>query len=107
MTTVRGLIALMVVMALAGTAHATETNQTVRVLQTSSSAQTLTIFMDTSSSLDGAVCKVSNQSAPALQSGTVSEGDAVVKTTVLVDISPSIPTNMRDTVISAIDKLIE
>lgn len=107
MTIARGLISLLILMALAGTAQAAEENPTVRVLQTSTSAQTLTIFMDTSSSLDGAVCKVSNQSAPVLQSGTVAEGDAMVKTTVLVDISTSIPTNMRDKVISAIDKLIE
>lgn len=100
----QGLIALLALFALSVPAHAADA---IQVLQTSVNAQTLTIFMDTALPLDGLDCKVSNQAAEIMGAGTVADGDAVVKTTVLVDISTSIPTNMRSTVISAIDKLIE
>jgi len=101
----KGLAVWIALLSLLVTVQASETE--VSVLQTSTNTETLIVFLNGALPLDGATCKVSNQTAPVVRTGTVSDGDAIVKTTVLVDISTSIPVNMRDKVISAIDKLIE
>lgn len=100
----RGVVILALLLALTPAAHAAQTPQ---VLQVSTQGQRAVFFTDSSVQPDGVICKVSNQPAQLVETGTVSNGDAVVRTTVLVDISTSIPTNMRDGVIAAIDKLIE
>lgn len=100
----RGVVILALLLALTPAAHAAQTPQ---VLQVSTQGQRAVFFTDSAVQPDGVICKVSNQPAQLVETGTVSNGDAVVRTTVLVDISTSIPTNMRDSVIAAIDKLIE
>lgn len=77
------------------------------MLQVHAGPQATTIFLDAPLSADGVSCKVSNQPAQVVGSGAVSAGDMTVKTTVLVDISTSIPTAMRGRVLDALDKLIE
>ncbi len=81
--------------------------QSAQVLQVSTAGQNTVFFFDTAVPLDSVTCKVSNREAQVLRTGSISDGDAMVKTTVLIDISSSIPANMRDSVISAIDTLIE
>ena len=100
----RGVVVLALLLVLTPAAHAAQAPQ---VLQVSAQGQRALFFTDSAVQPDGVTCKVSNQPAQLVETGTVSNGDAVVRTTVLVDISTSIPTNMRDSVIAAIDKLIE
>lgn len=96
-----GALVLLLVTSAAGADH------TAQVLQVSTNGQNAVFFIDAAIQQDIAVCKVSNQSALILSTGTISDGNAIVKTTILIDISTSIPTSMRDNVVSAIDTLIE
>jgi len=50
--------------------------------------------------------KISNQTAPVADSGSLKEKNILVRTTVLLDISASIPEVSRDKVVSFLDKLI-
>ena len=81
--------------------------QPAQVLQTSIQEEYAVFFTDTPVQPDSVICKVSNQPAQILDAGTVSDGNALVRTTVLVDISTSIPADMRESVVAALDKLIE
>ena len=96
-----GALALLLIMPAVGAVHAAQ------VLQVSSNGQNTVFFIDAAIQQDIASCKVSNQSAKVLRTGHISDGSIIVKTTILIDISTSIPINMRDSVISAIDTLIE
>lgn len=78
-----------------------------QVLQVSTNGQNVVIFMTDPIQSDIVACKVSNQPAQILRTGTMSDSDVIIKTTILVDISTSIPANMRDSVLLALDTLIE
>lgn len=54
-----------------------------------------------------AACRVSNQEAPVPRTGSLSDEDARIRTTVLIDVSGSVPKTMRKTVVAAVDGLIE
>ena len=80
---------------------------TASVLQTYVTEQTLTVFINAKMSPEELKCLVSNQAAEITASGFLSDENALTKTTVLVDISTSMPSNMREKVVSTIKKLIE
>ncbi len=102
--TAGGLICAMALLLLLQTAQASGTSH---VLQVSTRNDFLTIFLNTPLQQEGASCKVSNQAAQVLRSGPLLGGDVAVRTTILIDVSGSIPKGMRDTVLSAIGTLIE
>jgi len=52
-------------------------------------------------------CKVSNQAAEVVESGLLADKGITVKTTLLVDVSTSIPPNLRENIKSYINSLIE
>lgn len=65
------------------------------------------VFSDTDIISGGGSCMISGQPAEILAAGPVMDGEAVVKTTILIDVSMSIPKTMRTVVLDAVDKLIE
>lgn len=77
------------------------------VVQTSTQEQTVVIFMDKMLDMENLTCKVSNQPVEIVESGGLTDGTARVKTTVLIDVSKSIPADMHEKLIAAINKLIE
>ena len=52
-------------------------------------------------------CKVSNQTAEIIGSSLLANGDITIRTTILLDISGSMPMAVRENVKSLIDKLIQ
>lgn len=77
------------------------------VLQVYTEEDTMTVF--TSANLgDGEIgCAVSGQTVEVGSAGALADGDGIVKTTILIDVSMSIPKAMRSVVVDAVDKLIE
>jgi len=77
------------------------------VLQASVAEQRMTIFTGTELSSGELRCTVSNQAADISAFGHLSDEAALIKTSVLVDISTSIPSAVRDEVIATLKSLIE
>jgi len=69
--------------------------------------QTMTVFTDTELASDSLTCMVSNQETEIITVGALSGEDTLVRTTVLIDISGSIPSVVRNEVIGTLKKLIE
>lgn len=57
--------------------------------------------------VDALTCKVSNQTAEVLDGGLLTDKDVIVRTTLLLDISTSMPVQMRGSVQDYIDTYIE
>ncbi|WP_210166179.1 FHA domain-containing protein [Desulfitobacterium hafniense] len=81
----------------------TETN----VLQAYVTEQTMTVFTNAELLSDGLKCVISNQNAEIMEKGLLSDESALTKTTVLIDISTSMPNAIRGGVITTLKKLIE
>ena len=77
------------------------------VLQVYVSEQTMTAFTNVELNSDALSCAISNQSSEITKSGLVSGEDALIKTTVLIDISTSMPSATRNNVIETLNKLVE
>jgi hypothetical protein len=101
------IIYLLLALLFAASASAARADSETEVLQAYLSEQTMTIFTDSELRSDSLACSVSNQSAGVIATGKLSDEAALTKTTLLVDISTSIPEPMRDRVIAALRKLIE
>lgn len=86
--------------------HDVLADEGVHILQTYVTEQTMAVFTDAKLHSEKLNCTVSNQSAEIICSGLLSD-DVVIKTTVLIDISTSMPGSMRSEVIAAIRNIIE
>ena len=69
--------------------------------------QTITVFTVAELGTDDLKCSASNQGAEVLAVGTLEDNEAITKTTILVDISTSVPSSMRENVIATLNRLIE
>jgi len=97
------IIAVLLVLPL-NTVHA---NADGSVLQAYITEQTLTVFTDTALHADVLTCAVSNQSATITACGSLHDDGTIIKTTVLLDISTSIPSAVRNEVIATLRSLVE
>jgi len=79
----------------------------ITVLQTYAWEQYMDIFMTEGLNLDQLNVKVSNQTAEVVDSALIGENNVIVKTTLLIDNSASIPTNAREKVLTYINSFIE
>ncbi|MDR0272785.1 MAG: FHA domain-containing protein [Clostridiales bacterium] len=78
----------------------------INILQVNISEQTMTVFTDDELRAGGLSCSVSNQSAEIISSGLLSDENALIRTTVLVDISTSMPANARGVVIEMLNAMV-
>ncbi len=78
-----------------------------QVVQVVPSEMLTTFFLNGDVDPAAVICRVSNQEAPVQKAGTLSDEDARIRTTVLIDVSGSMPKAMREKVVAAVDKLIE
>ena len=101
------ILILMIAVLFPAVSGAIQTDAEVNALQVYVSGQVMTVFTDRGLSPDGLTCAVSNQLADITASGLLSDPDALVKTTVLVDVSTSMPVSVRDGVIATLKKLVE
>ena len=77
------------------------------ILQIYISGQTMTVFTDVELRSDALTCTVSNQIAEITATGKLSGENSLTKTTILVDVSTSMPSVIRDGVIAALKKMTE
>ena len=77
------------------------------VLQAYISEQTLTIFTDAELNSDELTCAVSNQSTAVTAYGSLHDDGTIIKTTVLLDISTSMPSAVRNGVVATLKSLVE
>lgn len=77
------------------------------VLQAYITEETATIITDNSWCFNELECSISNQNAEIIQTGLLSDTSALVETTILIDVSTSMPSSMRENVIIILKKLIE
>ena len=69
--------------------------------------QTMTVFTDICLDADALKCTISNQNADITATGALSDEKALTKTTILVDISTSMPSSVRGSVIELLIAMIE
>ena len=69
--------------------------------------QNIDVFIKGDMNHDNLSCKVSNQEAQIVGSGLLADGDITVRTTILLDISKSMPSQVRENVMSLIDTFIQ
>ena len=79
----------------------------VNVLQAYVKEQTLTVFTNAGQLSDGLKCVIANQNADIMGSGLLSDESALTKTTILVDISTSMPSVIRGAVIMTLKNLLD
>ena len=77
------------------------------LLQVCCEGETLTAFVSTGLSAPQLTCTISNQEASVLAAGSLADEDTLIKTTVLLDISTSMPSELRGVVLDAVGRLIE
>lgn len=82
-------------------------DSSANVLQVYISEQMMTVITDSELHPDSLKCAVSNQNADITETGRLSDENALTKTTVLVDVSASIPSAMRGNIAAALKKLVE
>ena len=86
-------------------------NAATSILQISVLEQTITVFTDKALHHDTLICSISNQKADITEAGLLSgesaHAAAQIKTTVLVDISASVPTRIRSVILSMLNSLVE
>ena len=86
-------------------------NAATSILQISVTEQTITVFTDKSLHHDTLICSISNQKADITEAGSLSgesaHAAAQIKTTVLVDISASVPSRIRSGILSLLNGLVE
>lgn len=87
--------------------HPARADEGNHVLQAYITEQTMAVFTDVELRSDEIRCAISNQSAEITSSGSLSDESVLVKTTVLVDVSTSMPGSMRGEVIAALGSIIE
>lgn len=69
--------------------------------------QNIDVYIAGDLSLDSLNCKISNREAEIIASGSLTDGGVVIRTTILVDISKSIPSAVRGDIIQYLDTLIK
>lgn len=69
--------------------------------------QNIDVYVAGDMNPDNLSYRVSNQTAEIVGSGLLADGDITVRTTILIDISTSMPTSARGTVVSYINSFIE
>jgi hypothetical protein len=77
------------------------------LLQAGAWERYIDVYVPQSLDPESVVCKVSNQTAQIVGSGPLAESGVTVRTTVLVDISTSIPSKLRGSVIAYVNSAIE
>ena len=77
------------------------------ILQVYVSGQTMYAFTDAALSSDALSCLISNQAADITGAGVMTNDDTHIKTTILVDVSTSMPRSARNNVIAALQQMIE
>ena len=98
------LIVAILFVILSGSAYA-EGDATV--LQTYITEQTITVILDTELSSDGLICLISARNASITDFGTLSDEGVLTRTTILLDISKSMPRSTRSVVIKTLECLVE
>ena len=78
-----------------------------KILQVYISEQTLTVFIDNGLLSDALKCSISNQNAEITATGSLSDENTLMKMTVVLDVSTSMPTAIRDGVIATLKKMVE
>ncbi len=79
----------------------------ITVPQAYSWEQYLDIFFDGDIIIDSSILEISNKSAEIVDSGTLSDKNVTIRTTLLIDISASVPKASRGTIEEFINTLIE
>lgn len=79
----------------------------LQVVQVVPGEKETTLFLSGEINPATATCRVSNQEASVVKSGSLADEGARIQTTVLIDVSASVPKAMREKVVAAVDKLIE
>jgi len=102
---VRALMAAILLSAAMLSVAAAETDTVV--LQAYVKEQEFTVFVNGELHADGLTCTVSNQSTDVTAIGSLSDEAALIKTTVLVDVSTSMPSSLRDGVREALKNLVD
>lgn len=69
--------------------------------------QNIDVYITGNMNLGSLNCKISNQTAEIIESGSLADNGVTVRTTILVDISKSMPLAIRDDVLRYIDMLIK
>jgi hypothetical protein len=98
---------LIVIMLLTMSLTVTAASDDATILQIYINEQTMTAFSPYGLQSDSLFCKVANQNAQITSSGFLTDEEALIQTTILLDISTSIPSAMRDDVISMLNKMVE
>lgn len=101
------IVALIIVALVAMSLHLAWADEVNHVLQAYITEQTMNVFMDVKLNGDELRCSISNKSSEVISSGLLSDECVLIKTTVLIDVSTSIPSSMRDKVTTTIESLIE
>ena len=87
--------------------HFVHASAEINILQAYITGQTLTVFTDAELRSDRLRCLVSSRDVDITSSGSLSEQNVLVKTTILVDTSTSIPRATRGGVIEMLNKMVE
>lgn len=87
--------ALVVAISFASTVNVAFADTDKSVLQAYISEQTLTVIADSELSSDGLKCTVSNKNTDIVAYGPLYDDGVVIKTTVLLDVSTSMPNDVR------------
>jgi hypothetical protein len=87
--------------------HVVNADTEANVLQAYITEQTLTVFIDAELRSDGLICAVSNQNATITASGSLYDDGAVIKTTILLDVSTSMPSAVRGSITAMLKTLVE
>lgn len=77
-----------------------------KIMQVYISEQTLTVFVDMGLLPDALRCSVSSQNAEITATGSLSDDNALIKTTILLDGSTSMPNAIRNGVIATLKELV-
>ena len=101
------ILASALLLALPISAAFAEGSEDLRLMQVYVSGQTLVAFTGAGFQADELSCLVSNQSAEITASGSLSDSDVIVMTTVLVDISTSMPRSLRSGVVETLRLLVD
>jgi hypothetical protein len=82
-------------------------NSNANVLQTYVEGQNMTVFANVRFASNRLRVAISNQSAEIIETGTLLDERVLIKTTILIDISASMPSNIQGSVIDLLNTMVE
>lgn len=77
------------------------------ILQVHISGQNMTVVTNAALNPDTLTCLISNQDAEITGAGVLTDDGTLIKTTILVDVSTSMPRNIRDNLIAVLQLMVD